>query len=81
MKAILFALISFLVGGFSFRQTPAPSPISKIPPKIPVRDFFPQSGQPRLRSFPARSNDFFLQPWESRLNIFVVQWAVVRHVD
>src|SRR5258705_256574 len=40
MKTTLFALISFLVGDFLSAQTPSPPPTSKIPPKIPVRDFF-----------------------------------------
>ena len=40
MKMTLFALISLLTGAFLSAQTPSPRPTSKIPPKIPVRDFF-----------------------------------------
>src|SRR5437868_12670204 len=71
MKMTLFALISFLLGGFLSAQTPAPSPISKIPPKIPIRDFF---RNPVIRGYdlsPYGQTISFLQPWESRLNIFV----------
>jgi hypothetical protein len=39
-ETTLFAMISLLTGGFLSAQTPSPPPTSKIPPKIPVRDFF-----------------------------------------
>src|SRR5207302_9025440 len=71
MKTTLFALISFLVGGFLAAQTPAPSPISKIPPKIPVRDFFRNPVSRGYDLSPDGQTISFLQPWESRLNIFV----------
>jgi len=71
MKMILFALISFLVGGFLSAQTPAPSPVSKIPPKIPVRDFFRNPVSRGYDLSPDGRMISFLQPWESRLNIFV----------
>src|SRR5436189_1556911 len=71
MKTTLFALISFLVGGFLAAQTPPPSPISKIPPKIPVRDFFRNPVSRGYDLSPDGQTISFLQPWESRLNIFV----------
>src|SRR5437763_16891340 len=71
MKMILFALISFLVGGFLSAQTPTPAPISKIPPKIPVRDFFRNPVSRGYDLSPDGRMISFLQPWESRLNIFV----------
>ena len=71
MKTTLFALISFLAGGFLSAQTPGPSPISKIPPKIPVRDFFRNPVSRGYDLSPDGQTISFLQPWESRLNIFV----------
>jgi dipeptidyl aminopeptidase/acylaminoacyl peptidase len=71
MKTTLFALISFLAGGFLSAQTPGPSPISKIPPKIPVRDFFRNPVSRGYDLSPDGQTVSFLQPWESRLNIFV----------
>src|SRR5438874_435326 len=71
MKTTLFALISFLAGGFLSAQTPEPSPISKIPPKIPVRDFFRNPVSRGYDLSPDGQTISFLQPWESRLNIFV----------
>jgi len=67
----LFALISFLLGSFLSAQTPAPSPISKIPPKIPLRDFFRNPVSRGYDLSPDGQTISFLQPWESRLNIFV----------
>jgi len=63
MKMILFALISFLVGGFLSAQTPAPSPVSKIPPKIPVRDFFRNPVSRGYDLSPDGRMISFLQPW------------------
>ncbi len=71
MKMTLFALISFLLGSFLSAQTPAPSPISKIPPKIPLRDFFRNPVSRGYDLSPDGQTISFLQPWESRLNIFV----------
>src|SRR5437762_9733715 len=70
MKTTLFALISFLAGGFLSAQTPGPSPISKIPPRIPVRDFFRNPVSRAYDLSPDGQQVSFLQPWESRLNIF-----------
>jgi dipeptidyl aminopeptidase/acylaminoacyl peptidase len=54
-------------------QTPsvAPSPESKIPPRIPVRDFFRNPVSRGYDLSPDGLTISFLQPWESRLNIFV----------
>ena len=71
MKTTLFALISFLVGDFLSAQTPSPPPTSKIPPKIPVRDFFRNPVSRGYDISPDGQTISFLQPWESRLNIFV----------
>src|SRR5438105_15234476 len=71
MKMTLFALISLLTGGFLSAQTPSPPPTSKIPPKIPVRDFFRNPVSRGYDLSPYGQTISFLQPWESRLNIFV----------
>ena len=72
MKTTLFALIiAFLVGGLLFAQTPPPPTTSKIPPKIPVRDFFRNPVSRGYDISPDGQTISFLQPWESRLNIFV----------
>src|SRR6184192_1375109 len=71
MKMTLFALISLLTGGFLSAQTPSPPPTSKIPPKIPVRDFFRNPVSRAYDLSPDGQTISFLQPWESRLNIFV----------
>src|SRR5204862_4513636 len=71
MKTTLFALISLLTGGFLSAQTPSPPPTSKIPPKIPVRDFFRNPVSRGYDVSPDGQTISFLQPWESRLNIFV----------
>src|SRR5947199_9253561 len=71
MKTTLFASISFLAGSFLPAQTPGPPPTLKFPPKIPVRDFF---RNPVSRGYDLSADGqtiSFLQPWESRLNIFV----------
>src|SRR6476660_4105457 len=72
MKTTLFALmISFLVKGFLSAQMLSPPPTSKIPPKIPVRDFFRNPVSRGYDISPDGQSISFLQPWESRLNIFV----------
>jgi len=71
MKTTLFALILLLTGGFLSAQTPSPPPTSKIPPKIPVRDFFRNPVSRGYDLSPDGQTISFLQPWESRLNIFV----------
>src|SRR5207248_2788826 len=71
MKMTLFAMISLLTGGFLSAQTPSPWPTSKIPPKIPVRDFFRNPVSRGYDLSPDGKSISFLQPWESRLNIFV----------
>src|SRR5438034_7843633 len=71
MKMTLFALILLLTGGFLSAQTPSPPPTSKIPPKIPVRDFFRNPVSRGYDVSPDGQTISFLQPWESRLNIFV----------
>src|SRR5438045_5283084 len=71
MKTTLCALISCLVGGFLAAQTPAPSPISKSPPKTPRRDLFRNTVSRGYDLSPDGQTISFLQPWESRLNIFV----------
>src|SRR5207253_11308064 len=58
-------------GGFLSAQTPSPPPTSKIPPKIPVRDFFRNPVSRGYDLSPDGKSISFLQPWESRLNIFV----------
>src|SRR6266404_2678070 len=54
-------------------QTPpaAPSPMTKIPPRIPLRDFFRNPVSRGYDLSPDGQTISFLQPWESRLNIFV----------
>jgi len=54
-------------------QTPpvAPSPTTKIPPRIPLRDFFRNPVSRGYDLSPDGQTISFLQPWESRLNIFV----------
>src|SRR6266850_278747 len=71
MKMTLFAMISLLTGGFLSAQTPSPPPTSKIPLKIPVRDFFRNPVSRGYDLSPDGQTISFLQPWESRLNIFV----------
>ena len=71
MKMTVFAMISLLTGGFLSAQTPSPPPTSKIPPKIPVRDFFRNPVSRGYDLSPDGKSISFLQPWESRLNIFV----------
>src|SRR2546430_17290888 len=71
MKTTLFALISLLTGGFLSAQTPSSPPTLKIPPKIPVRDFFRNPVSRGYDLSPDGQTISFLQPWESRLNIFV----------
>lgn len=71
MKRHLFSATIVLVVSFTFAQTPTPSANSKIPPKIPLRDFF---RNPESRGYdlsPDGQQISFLQPWESRMNIFV----------
>src|SRR5438045_5498569 len=71
MITTLFALIiPLLVGGFLFAQT-TPPPTSKIPPKIPLRDFFRNPVSRGYDISPDGQMISFLQPWESRLNIFI----------
>src|SRR5881392_2903521 len=70
MKTIALAF-ALLCSGLAFAQTPAPSPNSKIPPKIPVRDFFRNSVSRGYDISPDGQMISFLQPWESRLNIFI----------
>ena len=70
MKPIALAF-ALLCSGLAFAQTPAPSPNSKIPPKIPVRDFFRNPVSRGYDISPDGQMISFLQPWESRLNIFV----------
>ena len=74
MKMILFCLLAGLALIFpTFGQTPSPtsSPASKIPPRIPVRDFFRNPVSRGYDLSPDGQTISFLQPWESRLNIFV----------
>jgi hypothetical protein len=73
MKLTLFALISFLLGSFLSAQTPVPSPISRIPPKIPLRDFFRNPVSRGYDLSPDGQTISFLQPWESRLKILQIQ--------
>jgi hypothetical protein len=66
--ALAFALVC---SGLAFAQSPAPSPNSKIPPKVPVRDFFRNPVSRGYDISPDGQMISFLQPWESRLNIFI----------
>ncbi len=69
MKPIVFCL---LLSTFAAQaQTPAPSPSGTIPPKIPMRDFFRNPVSRGYDLSPDGQRISFLQPWESRLNIFV----------
>src|SRR3954454_14350114 len=54
-------------------QTPpvAPSPTTKIPPRIPLRDFFKNPVSRGYDLSPDGQTISFLQPWESRMNIFI----------
>lgn len=72
MKTILFTALSLLVSSSAnFGQSPAPASSSKIPPRIPVRDFFRNPVSRGYDLSPDGAQISFLQPWESRLNIFV----------
>ena len=70
MKKVL-ALFCFLAAAnFTFAQNPVPS-ASAIPPKIPLRDFFRNPESRDYQLSPDGKMLSFLQPWESRMNIFV----------
>ncbi len=70
MKKVL-ALFCFLAAAnFTFAENPAPS-ASAIPPKIPLRDFFRNPESRDYQLSPDGKMLSFLQPWESRMNIFV----------
>ncbi len=77
MKSLLLlcsCLIAFAVS--TSAQLPSPqasaSPSAAgVPPKIPVRDFFKNPVSRGYDLSPAGQMISFLQPWESRLNIFV----------
>ena len=49
----------------------SPSSTSAIPPKIPLRDFFKNPVSRGYDLSPDGKTFSFLQPWESRMNIFI----------
>src|SRR5438132_4244628 len=74
IKAIFFSVLAALaLVSHSLGQTPpaASPPASKLPPRIPVRDFFRNPVSRGYDLSPDGLTISFLQPWESRLNIFV----------
>ena len=82
MKPI-FCLISFLcTAGTLLAQTPtSPSPTTEatasktsagnVPPEIPLRDFFKNPVSRGYDLSPDGATLSFLQPWESRMNVFI----------
>src|SRR6266704_6093163 len=74
MKKTFFSLIAttaLVLPVVGQAPTAAPSPTTKIPPKIPLRDFFRNPVSRGYDLSPDGQTISFLQPWESRLNIFV----------
>jgi len=67
--ACLSALCILLTAGGTLAQSP--SAPSAIPPRIPVRDFFRNPVSRGYDLSPDGRHVSFLQPWESRLNIFI----------
>lgn len=74
IKTIFFSVVAALalVSRSPSQTPPAASPsASKLPPRIPVRDFFRNPVSRGYDLSPDGQTISFLQPWESRLNIFV----------
>lgn len=74
MKLIL-TLATAALASTAFAQAPATdssaSPSLSVPPKIPLRDFFKNPVSRDTISSPDGQILSFLQPWESRMNIFI----------
>ena len=71
----VIALSSVLIVPALFAQSPTPSvgtqKNSAVPPKIPMRDFFKNPVSRGYELSPDGQTISFLQPWESRLNIWI----------
>ncbi len=72
-------ILPFALGAFAQSPSPAKAPEKNdtraaqadVPPKIPVRDFFRNPSSRGYDLSPDGKMLSFLQPWESRMNIFV----------
>jgi dipeptidyl aminopeptidase/acylaminoacyl peptidase len=81
MKTILAVITAALLVSSLLAQSPAPSSpatdaanktaTASLPPKIPLRDFFKNPVSRGYDLSPDGNMLSFLQPWESRMNIFV----------
>jgi dipeptidyl aminopeptidase/acylaminoacyl peptidase len=82
MKTILAVISATLLAGSALAQSPAPSSpaatagatkpeVASLPPKIPLRDFFKNPVSRGYDLSPDGKTLSFLQPWESRMNIFI----------
>ena len=70
MKKVLTLFCLLAAANFTFAEDPVPS-ASAIPPKIPLRDFFRNPESRDYQLSPDGKMLSFLQPWESRMNVFV----------
>ena len=80
MKNFFALILAMFMTGSGLAQSPSGSPspgaaaapaASAIPPKIPLRDFFKNPVSRGYDLSPDGATLSFLQPWESRMNIFI----------